>query len=130
MSELRKYRKREPSVVTAVQLALETEGFTYEKWGGTQTCKAGDWLVNNGGEVYTIDRESFERTYEAVSPGVFRKVAPVWAEAADEDGTIATKEGSTEYCAGDYLVFNDAQRSDGYAVTAENFEAMYEPEDT
>ena len=43
-----KYVKRSDQVVVAVQLALETTGFTYRKWGGVQTCKAGDWIVNNG----------------------------------------------------------------------------------
>lgn len=49
--------------VVAVPLELETDGFTYEKWGSVQRCKAGDWVVNNGGDIYTVDRQTFERTY-------------------------------------------------------------------
>ncbi len=127
MGTRRRYRKRETSFVTAVQLDLETEGFTYEKWGGTQTCKPGDWLVDNEGDVYTVDRETFEKTYRKGSPGVYVKTGEVWAEVADEAGVIETKEGSTRYEPGDYLVFNDEQGRDGYAVTAEKFESMYEP---
>ena len=86
---MRQYRRRERTFVTAVRLDLNTDGFTYLKWGGTQRCKRGDWLVNNQGDVYTIDAETFERTYQMVSPGLYEKVAPVWAEVAAEPGTIS-----------------------------------------
>jgi len=76
--------------------------------------------------VYTVDRDTFARTYRAESPGLYRKVAPVWAELADRDGAIRTKEGVTHYQAGAYLVFNDEAGQDSYAVTALMFEAMYE----
>jgi hypothetical protein len=127
MSTRRKYLKRAGNLVVAIQLDLDTGGFTYRKWGGEQTCKPGDWIVNNRGDVYTVDRDTFARTYRAESPGLYRKIAPVWAEAANCDGAVSTKEGVTHYKAGDYLVFNDEQGQDGYAVTASSFEAMYEP---
>ena len=73
MSEILKYLKKTTSRVAAVQLDLETRGFTYQKWGSTQTCKAGDWIVNNDGDVYTIDRDTFARTYRADSPGSTRR---------------------------------------------------------
>ena len=125
MAARRKFIKRANTLVVAVQLNLDTAGFTYRKWGGEQTCKPGDWLVNNGGDVYTVDRETFARTYRAADPGLYRKIAPVWAEVADHDGSIKTKEGITHYKAGDYLVFNDRKGRDGYAVTARSFKAMY-----
>ena len=90
MAELTKYQKKTASQVVAVQLDLETDGLTYQKWGGTQTCKAGDWIVNNDGDVYTVDRETFARTYGAVSSGIYEKVAPVWARLAEQPGQIAT----------------------------------------
>ena len=127
MGTRRKYMKREGTPVVAIQLNLDTSGFTYRKWGGDQTCKPGDWIVNNMGDIYTVDRETFERTYSANSLGCYRKTAPVWAEIADRDGAIKTKEGITRYKAGDYLVFNDEAGQDGYSVTASSFEAMYEP---
>lgn len=126
---LRKFRKREDAHVVAVQLDLETDGFTYRKWGDTQTCKAGDWVLNNDGEVYTVDRETFARTYRAVSPGLYGKAAPVWARVAEQPGQITTKEGTTHYVAGAYLVYNEPDGGDGYAVAAETFEKMYEPVD-
>lgn len=127
MAAKRKYVKRAGTQVVAIQFSLETGGFTYRKWGGEQICKAGDWIVDNGGDVYTVDRDTFARTYRAESPGLYRKVAPVWAELTERDGAIRTKEGITHYKAGAYLVFNDEQGLDGYAVMAPAFEAMYEP---
>jgi hypothetical protein len=127
MRERRKYVKKADTFVVAVQLDLDTEGFTYRKWGGLQRCKPGDWLVNNRGDVYTVDRETFARTYRALSPGLFVKTAAVWAEIAEADGQIATKEGVTHYQAGAYLVYNDPEGRDGYAVSADDFERMYEP---
>ena len=126
---MRKFMKKTTSRVVAVQLDLDTDGFKYRKWGDTQTCKRSDWIVNNDGEVYTVDRETFARTYRAVSPGIYEKAAPVWAEVADEPGQIKTKEGVTNYEAGAYLVYNEPDGKDGYAVAAETFEKMYEPVD-
>lgn len=129
MAELTRYVKKKASRVIAVQLDLDTGGFTYRKWGGTQTCKAGDWVVNNDGDVYTVDRDTFARTYRAVSPGLYEKVAPVWAEIAEHPGQITTKEGVTHYNAGAYLVYNEADGKDGYAVEAGTFEKMYKRAD-
>ena len=122
-----KYVKRANQSVVAVQLALDTAGFTYQKWGGVQQCKAGDWIVNNNGDVYTVDRETFERTYRQVGPGTYVKMTPVWAEVAQEAGCVQTKEGVTHYRVGDYLVFNEEHGGDAYAVAADKFEGMYEP---
>ncbi|HVG66658.1 MAG TPA: hypothetical protein VM785_00595, partial [Gaiellales bacterium] len=122
-----KYIKRASQGVVAVQVALDGAGFTYEKWGATQTCKPGDWLVDNHGDVYTVDADSFRRTYERVGDGKYVKTTPVWAEVARASGQVQTKEGSTSYTAGDYLVSNEEDGRDAYAVEAAKFEAMYEP---
>jgi hypothetical protein len=127
MKSLRRYRRRPGNEVIAVRLDLDTEGFTYEKWGGTQRCKPGDWIVDNGADVYTVDRETFEATYEQVTPGVYAKHADVWARVADEAGAIRTQEGTTDYEAGDYIVFNDPEGRDGWAISREKFEQLYEP---
>jgi hypothetical protein len=123
---LQKYKRRERTLITAVQLDLDTDGFTYQKWEGTQRCKRGDWLVNNHGDTYTIDADTFARTYRMVSPGLYEKNASVWAEQATQSGTIQTKEGTTAYSAGDYLVFNDPDRKDGYAIKESKFRDLYE----
>jgi hypothetical protein len=47
-----------PCILRLTQPALGTES-----GAGVQECKAGDWLVDNDGDVYRVDRETFERTY-------------------------------------------------------------------
>ena len=121
-----RYMKRENESVIAVQLALDTDGFTYQKWGGLQTCKPGVWILDNAGDIYTVDRDTFARTYRKVDSGRYVKVTPVWAELAASAGRVQTKEGTTHYRRGDYLVFNDENGGDAYAVEAEKFRAMYE----
>ncbi|MEO8369066.1 MAG: hypothetical protein ABI806_07705 [Candidatus Solibacter sp.] len=129
MSNRRKYIKRATAFVTAVQIKLELDGFTYRKWGGTQHCSRGDWLVDNNGDVYTVESESFARTYRQTGPGTYVKTTPVWAEVASVDGETSTKEGATHFVAGDYLVYNEPDGGDGYAVTKGEFDRMYEPVD-
>ena len=110
----------------AVQLALETEGFSYQKWGAKQRCKAGDWLVDNDGDIYTVDQSVFANTYQQVKPGAYEKTTPVWAEVAKKDGSIKTNEGLSHYRAGDFLVSNNKDGSDAYCTSADKFEKMYE----
>ena len=125
MGARRRYKKKPTAFVTAAQLDLDTEGFTYNKWGGKQVCKRGDWLVDNNGHKYTISQETFAKTYQLISPGVYVKTAPVWAEAPENAGKVKTQEGETTYTAGDYLVYNNEDGTDGYAVSADKFESMY-----
>ncbi len=125
----RRYRKRADRPVLAVRVDLDIDGFTYRKWGGVQRCRRGDWLVDNAGDVYTVDAEVFARTYRAVGPGQYVKTTPVWAEVATAEGSVATKEGVSHYAPGDYLVYNREDGSDAYCVSAAKFEAMYEPDE-
>ncbi len=129
MGERRRYRKKADQFIVAVQLNVETDGFVYQKWGSEQRCKPGDWLVDNQGDVYTVDRDTFDQTYVQKSPGVYIKKTPIWAERATEPGKVATKEGYSQYQAGDYLVSNNQDGSDAYCISAEKFEAMYEPDE-
>jgi len=121
-----RYRKKPDQFVIAVQLKLDTDGLHYKKWGGEQHAKRGDWLIDNHGDVYSVDQHAFEKTYRQLSPGVYLKITPVWAEQAASAGSIRTKEGESHYQAGAYLVFNNEDGSDGYCVSAAKFEAMYE----
>ncbi len=126
MGERKRYRRLPGQPVVAVQLKLETEGFKYHKWGDEQRCKANDWVVDNGGDVYTVDAKSFGRTYTADGPGTYVKTGRVWAEQLSVAGRVVTKEGSTGYEAGDWLVSNEEDGSDAYAVSATKFEQSYE----
>ena len=121
-----RYRKKVDSFIIAVQLNLETEGFTYHKWGAQQQCKKDDWLVNSAGETYTVDAETFAKSYRMTTPGIYTKSTPVWAEKATHDGSVFTKEGESHYRSGDYIVSNDDEGSDRYCMPAARFEAIYE----
>jgi hypothetical protein len=123
----RQYRRKADQFVVAVQLDLDTEGFTFRKWGGEQRCESKDWLVDNDGDVYTVDRDTFARTYTKVAPGHYLKTTPVWAERASAAGSVRTQEGTTHYQAGDYLVSNDPEGKDSYAIASDKFLATYEP---
>lgn len=125
MTARQKYQKRPSQFVTAVRLALDTKGLVYRKWGSTQRAKRGDWLVDNAGEVYTVDGRSFRRTYRKLSPGVYLKITPVWAEVAERTGRIRTREGWSSYRKGDYLVYNQRRGGDGYCIRPAKFRTMY-----
>ena len=104
---------------------MDTNGLVYRKWGGEQRAKQGDWIVDNDGDVYSVDADVFARTYRQTAIGAYVKMTPIWAERATHAGSVTTKEGSTKYEAGDYLVSNNSDGSDQYAVTAEKFETLY-----
>ena len=120
-----RYVRRSGKSVVAVRLALDTDGLVYRKWGGEQRAKAGDWVVDNEGDVYTVDANVFERTYRQTGPGMFVKTTPIWAERASHAGSVQTKEGVTHYDAGDYLVSNSSDGADDYAIAADKFESLY-----
>ena len=126
MDNRKRYRKKAEQYVIAVQLALKTDGFFYNKWGAEQRCKSGDWLVDNDGDIYTVDEKVFEETYEQTGPGRYQKTNPIWAKRTTEPGAVITKEGKSHYQAGDYLVSNKDDGSDDYCISADKFESMYE----
>lgn len=121
-----RYRRKADQFVIAVQLNLQLNAFAYQKWGGEQHASSGDWLVDNDGDVYTIEQHSFAQTYRRLRPGVYLKTTPVWAERATQTGVVQTKEGQSHYAAGDYLVSNNPDGSDAYCVSAEKFNTLYE----
>lgn len=123
---LLEYKRRPGSTVYAIRLDLQTSGFDYVKWGEKQHCKPGDFIVLNGDEVYTVDADVFAETYAASGAAEYQKIGTVWAEQAKSAGAIDTKEGKTRYEAGDYIVYNDREQTDGYAMTRAKFEQMYE----
>jgi len=124
-----RYVRRPDRSVAAVRLALETDGLVYRKWGGEQHAKPGDWIVDNDGDVYTVDADVFARTYRQTATGAYVKTTPVWAERATKAGSVKTKEGATQYEPGDYLVSNNRDGSDGYVMSAQMFEDLCAPDD-
>ena len=126
MGTRHRYKKKTDQYVIAVQLMLDTDGFSYRKWGAEQRCKKGDWLVDNNGDIYTVDSDVFSLTYRQVKPGIYIKTTPIWAAVASEAGSVTTKEGASHYQAGDYLVYNNEDGTDAYCISAAKFESMYE----
>jgi len=128
----RRYVRRPDKPVVAIRLDLDTDGLVYRKWDDEQRAKKGDWLVDNDGDVYTVDAASFERTYRKTDagPGAYVKTTPVWATKAEKAGSVATKEGRTHYQAGDYVVSNSEDDSDQYAMSAAKFESLYTPDES
>ena len=129
-SQPRRYVRRPDLPVVAIRLDLDTDGLVYRKWGDEQRAKRGDWLVDNAGDVYTVDADVFKDTYSPVGsgPGTYVKSTPVWATKAEKAGSVATKDGRTHYEAGDYIVSNNSDGSDQYAITAAKFETLYMPD--
>lgn len=125
----RRYIRRADRPVLAVRLALDANGLVYRKWRGEQRAKPGDWIVESDGDIYTVDAEVFARTYRRVAPDIYVKTTPVWAERAQRSGSVRTMEGATHYDAGDYIVSNDSDGLDAYAMSAQKFESLYVPDD-
>jgi len=125
-----RYVRRPDRPVVAIRLALDLKSLVYRKWGGEQRAKPGDWLVDNDGDVYSVDADSFARTYRQTGRGTYVKTTPVWAEQAAQSGSVTTKEGATQYEAGDYLVSNDEEGADPYAISAAKFETLYTPDES
>jgi hypothetical protein len=129
----RRYRPRADRFVVAVQLKLDTPGLAYRKWGHDQHAQANDWLVDNDGDVYTVAADSFARTYREREGegrrGQYVKVTRIWAEQATTDGSVATLEGRSAYARGDWIVSNHEDGRDAYAITAEKFARLYEPDE-
>ena len=73
-----RYGRRPDTPVVAVRLALDTDGLIYRKWGGERRAKARDWIVDNNGDIYTVDADVFARTYRPTGRGTYVKTTPVW----------------------------------------------------
>ncbi|SMF15447.1 Protein of unknown function [Alteromonadaceae bacterium Bs31] len=126
MADRKQYKKRPNFHMTAVQIDIEGPGIFYNKWGAEQHGKPGDWLVNNGGDIYTVENTYFKENYQEVSPGQFEKIGSVWAEVTTKDGSVPTLEGPSTYITGDYLVYDRQNGGAAYAVKKQHFERMYE----
>lgn len=123
---MKKYYKKLAAKIYAIPMDFEESELHYQKWGSQQRAKQGDWLVYNDGDVYTVEQESFAQTYQNVDGCTYLKNAPVWAEIASISGKMKTKEGFSVYRAGDYLVYNNSDKTDGYAMSKQSFENSYQ----
>ena len=126
MKNLNKFVPRAIPVV-AIQIDFDNVTLTYHKWGNDQKAVSGDWLVNTYGDVLTVNREIFARSYQAIGHGQFLQTGHVWGKQAVEPGTLQTKNGKINYQAGDYLVFNDPEGNHGIVMKANVFPEFYLP---
>ena len=121
---MREYHTR-PVPTQAIQL---TTAIQYEKWGGPQSAKVGDWMLRKDGETYTCDDAVFRSTYRPLgADGWYAKHATVQADIAVGAGTIGTLEGESRFDVGDYVVTNPG--GDTYVVTAAKFAKLYVTEE-
>jgi hypothetical protein len=67
--KLCEYRRKERTHTTADRLDLDTDGFTYQKNRESRS------VVDNHGDVYTVDVNTLAYTYSEISPGVYEKTA-------------------------------------------------------
>jgi hypothetical protein len=121
-----KYRRKASGFVIAIRLDLDMDALKFRKWGAKQRARRGDWLADNGGDVYTVAARTFASTYRRIAPGHYLKKTPVWAEEAQSAGRVKTQEGYTHYKRGDFIVSNRRDGTDGYAIARRKFLAMYE----
>ena len=111
-----------PVPTQAIQLDI---ALSYEKWGGPQSAKIGDWLLSKAGETYTCEAVVFASTYRplACREGWFYKRAEIDAEVALVSGTIKTIEGESSYEAGDFIITNPG--GDQYCIGQAEFGELY-----
>lgn len=117
-------RYRPTAVVRATRLASPRVWRTAR--GSALSAAAGDWLVTDGAEEWTVAPDIFRRTYRRLADGRFVKQEPVRAARLDRSAEVPTLEGVARAEAGDWVLCG----VDGelWTVTDTFFRAHYEPE--
>jgi hypothetical protein len=80
--------------------------------------------VNNHRDVYTVDADIFPIRI-ARSLSVYEKTG-VYGPDRRRNRRRTDQRGATAYAPGDYLVFNDPEGCDDYAMKPEKFHELYE----
>ena len=125
MSEHQKLVKRPDQAVHARRLDLDTDGFTYRKWGGQQRCKAGDWIVSSDGDTYTLDAKTFARNYRHLKDGAYLQPHAGLGRTGDR-GRRGADEGRRHQVSGWRLSgLEPGRRRRGYAVAKAKFERTF-----
>lgn len=65
---------------------------------------AGDWAVHEDGKTWSVRDDIFQKTYEPVGEGLWRRKGLVQARPANPGETINTLEGPNTAAAGDWIV--------------------------
>lgn len=112
---------RSTATVHAVRLTDEHRWTTAA--GDELVGAAGDWLLSEGDDTWTVAADVFAATYEPVADGIYRKVALVQAAQLAEDVEVITLEGIATAGPGDWLARNPG--GDVWPIPAEVFADRY-----
>lgn len=84
---------------------------------------AGDWLLSDGSDEWTVTNDVFTASYRALGDGSYQKTATVTAVQLDEPFAVDTLEGVATGAAGDWLVRNPTGES--WPIPAATFAKRY-----
>lgn len=89
--------------------------------------EVGDWIVTalDGSNERTVKPAAFEKTYEPVGDGIYRRTGVVRAYQVDASTAVATLEGEARAEVGDWIVTDDQGNS--WPVPDDVFRQGYEP---
>lgn len=114
-------------VGTVLSYQLDTDHEWTTSGGDVLVGRAGDWLVSNDSDMWTVAADVFERTYEQLPNGRWRKTALITAVRATERTTIQTLEGPAVAEVGDWIATNPTGES--WPIKADTFARHYVPAD-
>jgi hypothetical protein len=114
---------RSTAVVDATRLTAPRTWHTAR--GCALAAVAGDWLVTDGSEEWTVAADIFARTYDRLPDGRYAKHATVDAVRTDRPVEVRTLEGPARAEPGDWVL----RGVDGelWTVTDAYFRTHYEP---
>lgn len=72
--------------------------------GSSLAATAGDWVVTDGAQEWTVAAGVFERSYRELPDGTFSKIATVCAVRLRHRVDVPTLEGSSTAQTGDWLL--------------------------
>lgn len=116
-------RYRPTTVVRATRLARPRSWRSAR--GSELSAAAGDWLVTDGAEEWTVVPDVFARSYRRLPDGRFAKDAPVAAVRLERATEVSTLEGVARAEPGDWLL--SGVDGEVWTVTDAYFRSHYEP---
>lgn len=92
--------------------------------GEVMTAQPGDWKVRDAAGVRSVAAGVFERSYQSVGPGRYRRTGVFRARRAIQDEVVETLEGQAVVHPGDWVV--EGAGGEQWPVPAEHFARSYE----
>lgn len=91
--------------------------------GDTMTAEAGDWLIVDDQDIWSITYEALHRTYRHVEGDRWERIGQVWARAALPGETVSTAEGRATALTGHRVVRDEAGNE--WLVPTDRFASSY-----